>query len=142
MIKCIGCLIYDRSKDMCLLQERGTDVAHPLKLGLWGGKMEKGEDFATALHRELTEEMGVMPEYEKIYPLDTYLSDDNNFIYYSFLLIVDGFDDRIIIDKKETFDFVWMPYHLIHRLRLHPGFKKTIDQKNDYILSIIDKHKK
>ena len=44
MIKCIGCLIYDTSKKMFLLQQRSKEP-HPMKLGLWGGKMESAESF-------------------------------------------------------------------------------------------------
>jgi len=142
MIKCIGCLIYDCSKDMVLLQQRGKNCSYPMKLGLWGGKMEQSEDFATALARELREELGVFPEYEKLYPLDTFLSDDSKFIYYSFVMVVQGFEVKSI-RKEETFDFVWMPLNLIKRLNLHPGFRKTLEKKMEYLDSItqIEHHK-
>ncbi len=142
MIKCIGCLIYDTAKDMVLLQQRGQRSSYALKLGLWGGKMEPSEDFASALSRELREELGVLPEYEKLYPLDTYLSEDNEFIYYSFLMVVDDFE-VVQINERETFDFVWMPLNLIPRLNLHPGLRNTLKHKFDYLESIttIEYHK-
>lgn len=135
MIKCIGCLIYDTAKDMVLLQQRGKQSSYSMKLGLWGGKMEQSEDFASALSRELREELGVLPTYEKLYPLDTFLSNDSEFIYYSFLMIVDDFE-VVSINSRETFDFVWMPLNLISRLNLHPGLRRTLDVKNEYLQSI------
>ena len=42
-----------------------------------------------ALLRELTEEMGFVPEIEKIYPFDIYQSKDRHFRYYSFVCIVE-----------------------------------------------------
>lgn len=140
MIKCIGCLIYDSHKEMFLLQQRSKRTTHPLKLGLWGGKMDFAESFSDALKRELSEELGKNPEYEKLYPLDTYLGEDNHFIYYSFLMIVHDLDD-IKVNPNETFDYIWMPYHYIERLNLHNGFRKTFTEKKDYIKEIIDKHK-
>lgn len=138
MIKCIGCLIYDTHKDMFLLQQRSKLTTQPLKLGLWGGKMESAENFADALSRELTEELGTTPKYDKLYPLDTYLGRDNHFIYYSFLMIVHDFDD-ITINPNETFDYIWMPYHYIERLDLHTGFRRTFEKKKEYIKQIINK---
>lgn len=139
MIKCIGCLIYDTSKKMFLLQQRSKRTTHPMKLGLWGGKMESAESFSTALSRELKEEIGSTPTYDKLYPLDTYLGKDNNFVYYSFLMVVHHLDE-IIVNPNETFDYIWMPYHYIERLDLHSGFRKTFENKKEYILEVIEKY--
>ena len=139
MIKCIGCLIYDTSKQMFLLQQRSKQTTQPMKLGLWGGKMESAESFSDALHRELTEELGNMLPYLKFYPLDTYLGTDNKFLYYSFLMIVENFDN-ITINPRETFDYIWLPFHYIERLNLHSGFRKTFETKKDYIQHIIDQY--
>lgn len=139
MIKCIGCLIYDVSKKMFLFQQRSKTTSHPLKLGLWGGKMKTLESFPNALSRELKEELGIVPNYDKLYPLDTYLSDDNEFIYYSFLMIVSDFDS-ITVNPRETFDYIWMPFHYIERLNLHNGFRTTFENKKEYIQHITEKY--
>lgn len=140
MIKCIGCLIYDSHKEMFLLQQRSKQTTQPLKLGLWGGKMESAENFSDALSRELSEELGSKPSYDKLYPLDTFLGVDNHFIYYSFLMIVHDYDD-IVVNPNETFDYIWMPFQYIERLNLHPGFRRTFTDKKEYIKEIIEKHK-
>lgn len=101
--------------------------------------MKAVESFPKALSRELEEELGSVPHYEKLYPLDTYLSEDNEFIYYSFLMIVNEFDS-IEVKANETFDYVWMPSHLIERLNLHPGFRLTFEDKRDCIQRIINKN--
>ncbi|ASV44280.1 hypothetical protein PBI_SCTP2_265 [Salicola phage SCTP-2] len=139
MIKCIGCFIYDMSKDMFLLQQRSKKCTHPYKWGIWGGKLNKNENFGEALQREIKEELGSSPEIVKLYPLDTFLSDDDEFIYYSFVMVVDEFND-IVINENETNDYIWLPYKYLTRLDLHPGVDQTIQEKHQAIKDIISKH--
>lgn len=139
MIKCIGCIIYDVSKDMILLQQRSKNCTHPYKWGVWGGKLYTNENFGEGLQREIREELGNTPEIIKLYPLDVYLSDDNDFVYYSFIMVVKDFDD-ITINEQETNDYIWLPFKYISRLDLHYGLELTLEKKSDYIESVIKKH--
>ena len=139
MIKCVGCLIYDSSKDMFLLQQRSRTSSHPLKWGFWGGKLERGESFANGLKREIHEELGVEPTFDKLYPLDVFLSKDKRFIYYSFAMVVTDFDD-FTISKRETNDAVWLPLSCIPRIDLHPGLRTTMKNKYHILENIRDKH--
>lgn len=132
MIKCVGCLIYDKHKDMFLLQQRGKKVSHALKWGFWGGKLERGESFHDGLERELTEELGTLPDIEKIIPLDCTVSTDGDFVYYSYIIVVDTFDNFKI--NHESNDYVWLPLKYVNRIDLHRGAAKTI-RKNWKILS-------
>lgn len=58
--------------------------------GCWGwpgGKVEKSETVYGALLREITEEIGTVPEIEKVYPIDLYTSDDLRFFYHTFVIV-------------------------------------------------------
>lgn len=139
MIKCVGSLIYDTEKDMFLLQQRSRTSSFPLKWGFWGGKLEGSESFANGLKREIKEELGVEPVFDKLYPLDVFLSRDKTFIYYSFVMVVTGFDD-FRISKRETNDSVWLPLNCIPKIDLHPGLKTSINNKYHIMENIRKNH--
>lgn len=132
MIKCIGAVIYDRNKDMVLLQQRSKHTSHPLKWGLWGGKLEKGEDFINGLMRELQEELSTVPEIIELKPIDTFVSEDGLFVYYSFLIVTENFNN-IVVDSRETNDFVWLPFDKILKIDLHPATSRMLHKKYDLI---------
>lgn len=106
MIKCVGCLIYDKDKQMFLLQQRSKTSSHALKWGFWGGKLEKGENFAEGLKREIKEELNAEPEFDRLYPLDVFLSDDRKFIYYSFVMVVEKFDNFEITSRETNLSLI------------------------------------
>lgn len=68
--------------------------------------MEHGEQAMDALLRELSEEMGFVPEIEKIYPFDLYQSKDSHFKYYSFVSIVT--DEFVPILNHESCGYCWI----------------------------------
>ena len=63
MVKCVGVIIYDISKNMFLLQQRSKTSTYALK---WGGKLEENENFTDALKRELLEEISVNVDIKAI----------------------------------------------------------------------------
>ena len=140
MIKCVGCLIYDKDKQMFLLQQRSKTSSHALKWGFWGGKLEKGENFAEGLKREIKEELNAEPEFDRLYPLDVFLSDDRKFIYYSFVMVVEKFDD-FEITSRETNDFIWLPLEYIEKIDIHQGLKKTLKTKKYILEDVVERYK-
>jgi len=72
----------------CLMQLRNTEKRFQYTWGFFGGLVEQGETPFQALERELTEEIGFMPELAKLNPIDVYESKDKNFYYYSFAAVV------------------------------------------------------
>lgn len=128
MIKCIGCIIYDQSKNMFLLQQRSKNTTYPLKWGLWGGKLNQGEDFIAAMRRELEEELGAVPNIVELKPLDVFVANDGHFVYYSFILVTDNFE-VVTISDTETNDFVWLPAEHVLKIDLHPATRKTLTKK-------------
>lgn len=139
MIKCIGAIIYDRDKDMVLLQQRCKNTTYALKWGLWGGKLERKEDFIDGLLRELKEELTNIPEIIELKPVETFVSEDGEFIYYTFLIITDNYNG-FQISENETNDCVWLPLDKVLKIDLHPATKKMFNEKIHLIKKYINSH--
>lgn len=84
-----GVLFLALDTGRCLLQLRNSDKRYKHTWGFFGGLLEPGETPFEALKRELTEEIGFMPDVEKLNPIDIYESKDKKFHYYSFVAVVE-----------------------------------------------------
>ena len=84
----VGTLIVSTKTQRVLLNMRAPHKTHAMQWALFGGMVERDEQPKDALMRELTEEMGFIPEIEKLYPFDVYQSKDGHFKYYSFVAVV------------------------------------------------------
>lgn len=138
MVKCIGVLIYDKSKDRFLLQQRSKNSSYGLSWGVWGGKLKSNETFIGGLNRELKEELGTVPPIIKMFPMDIFHSEDKNFIYFSYIVIVDNFNEVNI--NNETNDYVWVEFKYIDKFDLHPNFLITFNKKKNQIDNIRKKY--
>lgn len=85
----VGTLFLALDTERVLLQFRNSDKRHKHTWGFWGGLVEKGESPYEALTRELDEELGLVPDINKLNPIDVYQSKDKNFYYYSFVYVVE-----------------------------------------------------
>jgi len=52
--------------------------------------MEKGETPFESIQRELQEEIGFVPDLQKLNPIDIYQSRNKQFYYYSFVYVTDS----------------------------------------------------
>ncbi len=100
-----GTIFISKNTGRVLLNLRAPDKSFRLKWSLWGGMMEPNETPKQCLLREMSEEMGMIPDINKIYPYDVYESDDKNFKYYSFICIVD--DEFIPVLNHESVGYCW-----------------------------------
>ena len=66
-----------------------SDPKHPGAWGLPGGKVETGETLLGGMERECVEELGSMPDYLRLIPLEKFTSTDNAFEYHTWVCIVD-----------------------------------------------------
>jgi len=85
-----GVVFLAKDTGRCMLQLREGNKRFNHTWGFWGGIIEKGETPFEALQREVEEEIGFVPELQKLNPIDVYQSKDKNFYYYSFVYVVDN----------------------------------------------------
>jgi 8-oxo-dGTP pyrophosphatase MutT (NUDIX family) len=114
-----------------MLQQRSATATHPYTWSFWGGKSEKNERPIETLLRECKEEIGPLPDIEKVYPIHTFLSDDGNFTYHTFCVTV--FEEFVPVTNGETSGYAWVklgawpnPLHRGAKLVLH---KKEMVEK-------------
>ena len=88
-ITAAGVVFLAKDTGRCLLQLREANKKHNHTWGFWGGIIEKGETPYECIIRELDEEIGFVPELQKLNPIDVYQSKDKNFYYYSFAYVVE-----------------------------------------------------
>ncbi len=133
MIKAAGAIFLSRKTKRVLLNFRSTSVSKGSTFGFWGGKIEEGEDIMQGLSREIREEVGFIPKYEKIYPLDVYCAPDGVFQYYSFVIIVDReFVPRL---NSESDGYIWCNMNKFPR-QLHVGARLILENPS-YITNIL-----
>ena len=65
-----------------------NDTRHPGSWGLPGGKVESNETLLGAMERECIEELGSMPEYQRLVPLEKFTSSDAQFEYNTWVCVV------------------------------------------------------
>ena len=102
----VGTLMVSTKTQRVLLNMRAPHKTHAMQWALFGGMVEKDEQPKDALMRELTEEMGFVPDIEKLYPFDVYQSRDGHFKYYSFVaIVVDEFVPEL---NNESCGYCWI----------------------------------
>jgi len=106
-----------------------NDPKYPNHWGLPGGKIEKGECIHDAIKRECTEELGSMPEYMKLIPLERYTVPMNKFEYHTFFCLVEK--EFIPVLNKEHLGYAWIKGGTIPK-PVHPGFKVTLKMDHIY----------
>ena len=119
----VGIWFYSQSTNRYLYLIR-NDPKHPDSWGLPGVKMEAGESIMAAMVRECEEEIGSMPDYIKLMPLEKFTSADNGFVYNTFFCVVDGeFSPKL---NDEHSGYAWIDSGTWPK-PLHPGLWSTIN---------------
>ncbi len=135
----VGALIICPSTNRALLNLRAPYKTHSLCWSLWGGMIEGNETPSSALIREFSEEMGFVPQIEKLYPFDIYESNDKSFKYYTFICITDSeFTPEL---NSESVGYAWTQVGIWPR-PMHFGARKSLTTKKALtkIKMIIDQH--
>lgn len=121
-IESTGALIYCTTTNRYLfLLRNGSKFSNTWSIA--GGKVEVGESTIQALTRELQEEIGLDISFYKLIPLETYTADNQNFVYHTFILVVD--QEFIPVLNKEHKGYAWTEIEHVPR-PLHPGLFKTL----------------
>lgn len=88
--RAVGTIFLCAKTRRVLLNLRAAHKTHSLCWSVWGGMKETTDILPMdTLFRELSEEMGFVPDIAQIYPFDIYASKDGIFRYYTFVCIVD-----------------------------------------------------
>jgi len=118
-----GALIYSKNTKRYLFLLRNRKFSG--SWGLVGGKVEQDESAINALHREMFEEIQYsVTDDNKFIPIETFTSDDENFKYHTYLVVVDN--EFLPILNDEHRGYCWVEIKDVPK-PLHPGFWKTFN---------------
>jgi len=123
IVNAVGVWFYSTSTDRYLYLLR-NDPRHPNTWGLPGGKVDGNETLIQAIKRECNEEMGLVPEYEKLIPLEKFTSADGKFVYHTFFCTVAN--EFIPTLNEEHNGWAWISAGSWPK-PLHPGLWSTIN---------------
>jgi len=127
-----GALIYCASTRRYLFLLRNSS-RHAGSWGIVGGKVEPGETVIQGLHREIREELGGEIRDAKIIPIEQYTSDDNRFVFYTYLISVE--EEFAPMLNAEHRGYCWVRLE-DHPKPLHPGVWRSFK-----FAAIVDKLK-
>ena len=123
LISAVGVWFYAINTRRYLYLMR-NDPKHPGAWGLPGGKVEAGETLLAAMNRECTEEIGFVPEYFRMIPLEKFTTADAGFEYHTFFCIVDyEFQPTL---NNEHIGYAWIDSGTWPR-PMHPGLWSTVN---------------
>jgi len=131
-----GGILYCRETKRFLFLLR-NDKKYKNRWGFAGGKVENDETTINGLKREIFEEVGHLPDIEKIIPIELFTSEDGHFFYHTFILIVDK--EFIPVLNGEHCGFAWVTMAGWPG-PLHPGVFSTLklDSIKDKIRTIVE----
>lgn len=89
MIQASGCIFLSVTTGRVMLQLRSKHVTHPNTWGFFGGKGEDDERPIETLLREINEELGIIPQYLRIIPVNKFVATNRKFEYNSFVITVE-----------------------------------------------------
>lgn len=123
IVRAVGVWFYC-VRTRCYLYLLRNDSKYPDTWGLAGGKVEANETLITAVERECTEELGSMPEYQQLIPIEQFTSPDGVFEYHTFWCRVDH--EFIPELNHEHVGYAWIHSGRLPR-PLHPGLRNTVN---------------
>jgi 8-oxo-dGTP pyrophosphatase MutT (NUDIX family) len=101
-----------------------NDPKHPGAWGLPGGRIEAGETLIQTIERECQEELGSMPEYLRLIPLEKFTTADHVFAYHTFFCIVK--EEFMPVLNHEHQGYAWIQSGTWPR-PMHPGLWSTVN---------------
>ena len=122
-VTAVGVWFYSVSTQRYLYLLR-NDSRHPDSWGLPGGKFEANETLIEAMTRECTEELGHMPEYLRLVPIEKFTSADGGFAYHTFFCSVA--QEFVPVLNDEHIGWAWITSGTWPR-PMHPGLWSTVN---------------
>ena len=123
VINAVGVWFYSLATQRYLYLMR-DDTRYPNTWGLPGGKVEPSESLIDAIKRECCEEIGFMPDYVRLVPLEQFTTPDGVFAYHTFFCCVDEeFQPQL---NEEHIGYAWIDTSTWPR-PMHPGLWSTVN---------------
>jgi 8-oxo-dGTP pyrophosphatase MutT (NUDIX family) len=117
-------LAKDTKRFLFLLRTQGKTAG---TWGFVGGKKEPNDiTVLDILNREMTEEIGDIPKIQKIIPLELFVSNDQNFHYNTYVLVVD--EEFLPVLNAEHSSYAWCRYDSWPK-PLHQAVKNSLNNK-------------
>jgi len=123
VVNAVGVWFYaiDTGRYLYLMRD---DPKHPDTWGLPGGRMEPGETMIQSIERECREELGAMPEYIKLVPLEKFTTADQHFSYHTFFCsVAKEFVPKL---NHEHTGWAWLNSGIWPK-PMHPGLWSTVN---------------
>lgn len=123
VINAVGVWFYaiDTQRYLYLMR---NDPKHPNHWGLPGGKIELGETLIEGITRECCEELGSMPEYLRLAPLEKFTTADSGFAYHTFFCSVA--QEFVPVLNNEHLGYAWIAGGVWPK-PMHPGLWSTVN---------------
>lgn len=123
IVTAVGVWFYSTATQRYLYLMR-NDPKHPNCWGLPGGKVEPGETLINGIRRECSEELGTMPDYLKLVPLEKFTTADSGFEYHTFFCsVAEEFVPKL---NDEHNGWAWINAGVWPR-PMHPGLWSTVN---------------
>lgn len=135
-INAVGVWFYavDTGRYLYLMR---NDVKHPGAWGLPGGRIESGETLMQAIKRECTEELGAMPDYLRLIPLEKFTTVDGVFAYHTFFCNV--VKEFVPVLNHEHLGHAWIASGTWPK-PMHPGLWSTVNfEAVQHKISMVEK---
>lgn len=123
IVKAVGVWFYSSTTNRYLYLLR-NDNKHPGSWGLPGGKIESNENLLSGLKRECQEEMGMMPDFTQLVPIEKFTNADSTFEYHTFWCRLES--EFVPVLNHEHIGYAWVESGSWPR-PLHPGLWNTVN---------------
>ena len=124
-IVCSGALFYAKDTRRFLLLQKAHGK-HEGTWGLVGGTNIAGERPWEGLTREITEEIGFVPDIVKTIPLETFVSNDRVFNFHTYLCVIQS--EFVPTLSHEHYGWAWSTIDRAPK-PLHQGLRNSFSSK-------------